>query len=200
MQTFVAFVLGVGNLGSHREPRKRMAIWIRDMNLSLANFSSTRVLDAYGHTGNFIVSARGEREFVAGELRKVLKTGCAVLTLSDLSSVLGALVDDCKPESDCYRRTPGAVLLVDGNPSERNLCDASIATYDRFDASVITVQKKDALTPKGTLDQARRGGGWGAIASDVGKQIGGKWTARSKRTLLGVLKLGQRYGRGEKAG
>ena len=90
------------------------------------------------------------------------------------------------------RWTPGAALRADGVPQASGLQDTSRAVYQRFSDSVVLVHKRDAVTPAAILDRERRMGGWGAVAAEVGRQLGGEWTARSVRTLAGTLRCGIR--------
>ena len=78
-------------------------------------------------------------------------------------------------------------------PQASGLQDTSRAVYQRFSDSVVLVHKRDTVTPAAILDRERRRmGGWGAVAAEVGRQLGGEWTARSVRTLAGTLRCGIR--------
>jgi hypothetical protein len=46
------------------------------------------------------------------------------------------------------------------------------------------VRKLD-LVVGGKLDRNRRGG-WGGVSHDIAQQLGGRWTARSRRTIDGL--------------
>jgi hypothetical protein len=188
METFVAVAVGVGNLGRQGRPRKPMVLWIAELNQLLSKLSRITILSSYGHTGNFIVRSAASKESISTELRIAMGVPSALLTLGELSSVMNLL--DAKNEADTteYRRTPGAAFLVSGTPTLQALSDTERAGYSRINGSVIAISKRDALTLGGILDRSRREGGWGAIAGDVGRQLGGKWTARSMRTLSGALK------------
>ena len=54
-------------------------------------------------------------------------------------------------------------------------------------SKAVLLFKHDNETPSGILDRNRRSGGWGAVAADLGRNLGGTWTARSIRTLAGTL-------------
>ena len=58
-------------------------------------------------------------------------------------------------------------------------------------ASVVLVHKRDTVTPAAILAE-NDGWGLGAVAAEVGRQLGGEWTARSVRTLAGTLRCGIR--------
>jgi hypothetical protein len=79
-------------------------------------------------------------------------------------------------------------MLVSGNASGRLPDFTRRAKYIAFSSTVVLVLKKDAVTDKGILDRSRRFGGWGAIAGEIAKFLGGQWTARSYRTLSGTLR------------
>lgn len=188
METFVALAVGVGNLGRQDKPRKRMIPWIEELNLLLSKSSQSTILSSYGHTGNFIIRSTATQESIAAELGISMGVPCAVLMLAELSNVVNLLGRTNSADSTQYRRTPGAAFLVSGTPTLQKLSDTERAGYSRINGSVIAISKRDALTLGGILDRSRREGGWGAIAGDVGWQLGGRWTARSMRTLSGALK------------
>ena len=188
METFVALAVGVGNLGRQDKPRKRMIPWIEELNQLLSKSSQSTILSSYGHTGNFIIRSTATQESVAAGLGISMGVPCAVLMLAELSSVVNLLGRTNDADSTQYRRTPGAAFLVSGSSTLQTLSDTERAGYSRINGSVIAISKRDALTLGGILDRSRREGGWGAIAGDVGRQLGGRWTARSIRTLSGVLK------------
>lgn len=113
---------------------------------------------------------------------------CAVLTIAELSNVVNQSGMQNEADSTRYRRTPGAAFLVSGTPTLQRVSDTKRASSFRVSGLVVAIRKRDALTLRGILDRNRRGGGWGAIAAEIGHQLGGKWTARSIRTLSGTLK------------
>jgi hypothetical protein len=87
------------------------------------------------------------------------------------------------------RYTRGAALFVSGKADD-GLPDATPqVTYLQRAPDWVLVFKHDVETTDGSLDRNRRGGGWGAVAGHVGRQLGGIWTARSKRTLAGTLRV-----------
>jgi hypothetical protein len=50
---------------------------------------------------------------------------------------------------------------------------------------VVAVRKLDVLKD-GKLDRQHRRGGWGGVSFDIALQVGGQWTARSRRTIDGL--------------
>ena len=87
------------------------------------------------------------------------------------------------------RLTPGAAFLTEGIVAPSPLVPTRRAAYRRLSDHVVLVWKRDVLTDGGVLDRDRRAGG--AIAGEVERQIGGRWTARSIRTLAGSLRVAQ---------
>ncbi|MBI3321642.1 MAG: hypothetical protein HYZ91_05185 [Candidatus Omnitrophica bacterium] len=85
------------------------------------------------------------------------------------------------------RWTPGVVFHVNGLASSGQPKDTHVARFQRFDDATILAWKRDVEDSRGRLDKKRRGGGWGAVSSAIGRQVGGVWTARSATTLDGVL-------------
>jgi hypothetical protein len=193
METFVVLAVGVGNLGRQGKPRKRMIAWIKEFNQLLSKSSRTTILSSYGHTGNFIVRSPERKEKVAAELTSSMNVPCAVLALAELLNVVNLAAEKNEADGATYRSTPGAAFLVSGRPTLQALPDTDRTSYARVNDSIVAVTKRDALTLRGTLDRNRREGGWGAIAANVGRQLGGKWTARSKRTLSGALREAQSF-------
>jgi hypothetical protein len=60
------------------------------------------------------------------------------------------------------------------------------------DGRSVIVFKRDDVDGRGRLDRARRRGGWGAISQELRALVEGAWTARSLRTVKGLLKAVER--------
>ena len=50
----------------------------------------------------------------------------------------------------------------------------------------VAAYKRDFLNGS-RLDRQRRQGEWGGISADVGRKLGGKWTAHSHRPIRGLI-------------
>ena len=189
MTTLLGFGVGLGNLGRSRLKRMPALAWIRRLNDALsAKASGAQIVRSYGHTGNFIVRATSDPEQVAAELSNALETPCAVLSVSDLQDVVQTLQDSPLPKTReaLSRFTGGAAFLIgtarDGLPTS-----TPHASYMLRHPKTVLLFKHDIETPSGVLDRNRRSGGWGAVAGDLNRTLGGTWTARSIRTLNGTL-------------
>jgi hypothetical protein len=138
----------------------------------------------YGSTGNFAL-ADGDPEAVQAVLQKVSGTTWAVIEFGELEAALAELANITKPPHSPYERpTPGLAFAVDG-PHLGTLVSTRRAVLERVSGRVVAVHKLDALK-NGKLDRDHRRGGWGAVSTDIARQVGGQWTARSRRTLYGL--------------
>jgi hypothetical protein len=190
METLVVFGVGLGNFGRFAPKRVKAAVWIRRLNTTLMNYSEPiKVLTTFGHTGNFVVRSAASREIVRHRLAKALKTPCAAIKVVELKKLNAAISNlPFIPLRQGFRYTRGAAILVSGNASGRLPDFTRRAKYITFSPTVVLVLKKDAVTDRGILDRSRRFGGWGAIGGEIASFLGGRWTARSYRTLLGTLR------------
>lgn len=190
MQTFAVFGVGLGNLGGSKRKRVKAARWVAQLNLLLKAASApTTVVASYAHTGNFIVQSMAKRKTVCQAMGQVLGTSCAVLTISELQTLAEKLEElEIPAPLPRLRYTPGAVIQVLGSPIQSAPGPTTRATYHKFTDSIVIALKHDPTTRRGILDSNRRGGGWGAIAVETGQTLGGRWTARSHRTITGSLR------------
>ena len=190
MATLLAFGVGLGNVGTSRRKRIPVNIWIDQLNKALSRQKrAARVIRAYGHTGNFVVSAAADPDLVATELSGALGTPCVVLKPNDLQHIIETL-RHCRLTSRIdpgVRFTAGAAFLVIGTASDGLPEPTPQATYVRRDQKCVLLFKHDIETATRILDRNRRSGGWGAIATQLARALGGVWTARSIRTLIGTL-------------
>lgn len=187
MATLVVFGLGLGNLGPQRRKRVPQSEWVSQLNDRLRT-SGVAVVNAYGHTGNFVLRANLDVRAAARSMVEALGTPCALLTQAELRDLVRGLNQATPQDPDQgFRCTPGATLLAEGSPTDGSPHETAAASYTRLARHIVGVTKRDVLTETGTLDRRRRSGGWGAIAGHVERELGGRWTARSIRTLEGVL-------------
>jgi hypothetical protein len=186
---YAAFGVGLGNLGRHARGRVEHSRWVPQVNRLLAGVAG--VVAAFGHTGNFVVASSAPPADIVNALKEAVQTPFALLTILELHGLVRA-VSQLSPvaPNKGVRLTPGAALLVEGSASDQALQNTSRAEYLRWSHQIVLVRKLDVETPRGVLDRGRRGGGWGAIAGELGRQVGGRWTARSIRTLSGTLRIG----------
>ena len=187
--TYIAFGVGLGNLGPRARTRVPKLDWLVQLNAGLRSIAPGMVVrSSFGHTGNFVVTAALEPSAAAIALARVLETPAAVMSIEQLQQVVGRLDGEFRHEAG-VRLTPGAAFLTEGIARPGSLTPTRRAEYRRLSDRVVLVWKRDALTDAGVLDRDRRAGGWGAIAGEVERQVGGRWTARSIRTLAGSLRV-----------
>ena len=114
---------------------------------------------------------------VAHALGRLLGTPCTIVPVVRIAESAAAAQALLPPAKEIGQRwTPGVVFHVNG------LYDSIASTTPRSSHG-----SEIGGIPAGRLDKRRRGGGWGAVSSAVGRQLGGVWTARSASTLEGVL-------------
>lgn len=191
MAIYVALGVGVGNLGRGRAPRRPMLKWVDMMNMDLSHgHPSVRIVGFFGHTANFLAdSASTDLEQVTARFRGLLATDWVVCPIADMVAALIALDHASKPQEEYgIRWTRG--LAIHGAVS---IAWGTVTTTPRavlwtISPGIIGVWKRDNIGPDATLDRIRRRGGWGAISDDIGSQIGGRWTARSYRTVNGLVR------------
>lgn len=191
MPIFLVFAVGVGNFSSRRT---RMEDYVRATNqkLSLLN-SRTRIIDWFHATGNFVVQAPDyNRMKIADELSLALGTPCSTLTVEDLAAYVAVAKKAIPPPTEPGSRwTRGTAFWVNGKPCTINLQPTIHAVFFPINKHTVGAFKKDNLAEdKETLDKENRGGGWGAVSSDITKAVGGTWTSRSLDRVEGVLAKG----------
>ena len=185
----VALAVNIGNLGPMSPARRPMADLVRTLDAAFhGRGGRIRVVDFFAHTGNFLVDAVDRPGHVAQTLGRLLGTPCALVPVARVARAIAAAQALPQPAKETgHRWTPGVVFHVTGSASAIPLKDTPVARLRRLDETTILALKRDVEDARGRLDKKRRGGGWGAVSSAVGGQVGGVWTARSASTLDGVL-------------
>jgi hypothetical protein len=173
-----------------------MRTWIVEINAKLTSLqSSTRIVDWYGHTGNFVVeSPRTNRLEIASELASAVRVSFAVLSYSEtLNFALAAEKAASPPAVEGKRWTSGIAFAVKAPPCQSTPKPTLHAVFFAVSDYAVGAWKEDQLVQNGILDKERRGGGWGAVSGDISKESGGIWTARSLRTIKGTLEKAKGY-------
>jgi hypothetical protein len=185
------FGVGIGNVGRGRAPRRPMPEWVVMLNRHLAGHTPpVHITDFFGHTGNFLADSPSTNlEEVARRLERVLEIDWAVRRIEDVQAALSDLADAPKPEAqDGIRWTLGVAFQGRAGIEGRNILTTPRAILWEISFDAIGIWKRDNLSEGGTLDRDRRGGGWGKISDDIETQCGGRWTARSRRTVDGLIR------------
>lgn len=189
MAIYAVFGIDVGNL--RRAPRRPMPEWVEMLNrYFLTGSPSLRILDFFGHTGNFLAdSPSTDLPEVAARFGHLFDTDWVVCPIDDARAALTALADGPQPQrEDGIRWTPGLVFHGGPDIGEGNIPTTSRAILWKISPRVIGALKRDNLVATGILDRERRGGGWGNISTDIRACFGGLWTARSQRTVTGLVR------------
>ena len=196
MEKVIAFAVNVGNLGRTGRPRFIMDEWVRGLNdTSRARDVRLRVLDFFGHTGNFVVASELDQGHAAEQLASLLHTPCAVMSLDTLKRCVETANALAPPEPQPrVRWTPGVIFSTSTFRISGALPTTSKAVFRPHEDDAILAWKRDQLDAQGCLDKARRAGGWGAISSAIARDLGGVWTARSMSTVGGVLSRAEEAG------
>jgi hypothetical protein len=143
------------------------------------------VIDWYGSTGN--IAVRSPRPSNVGALlERTTERPWVVLGRHRVEQALIRLREWPPPRTRTGNRwTPGLAFAVSGKNSGP-VAGTDRAMLLRVDHGVVAVYKNDALVGQ-RLDPKRRRGGWGAISTDLQRQVGGIWTARSRKPIEGLL-------------
>jgi hypothetical protein len=189
MEKLIAFAVNIGNLGRTGRPRFVMAEWVHGLNATLrAQSEGLRVLDFFGHTGNFAIASDLAPDSAGARLASLLHTACAIVGIETVKQCAEAARTIAPPPTEAGSRwTPGAVFAVAASSSFGELPTSPSAVFQSHSSGTILAGKRDQLDGRGRLDKTRRAGGWGAVSSKIARHLGGIWTARSISTLDGIV-------------
>ena len=198
MSLYLVFSLNVGNVGRANASRPSTKALVMDWNQRLSTSRETRLefSDAYGHTGNYVLRApRPEHlESIMVTLARYVPTHRFVVFdhtefLVVLDPIRRALTQ-MPPAIPGRRWTPG--IVMDMNPHGRippTPVSDEKARFGPFAVSRIrTAWKGDILDfQEDKLDNTQREGGWGNLSDRMKKLAGGIWTARSMKSIEGIV-------------
>ena len=189
MALYAVLGVGVGNVGRGQARRRPMDDWVSLLNASLAEGQPrVEILRYFRHTGNFLASSRCVLEEVSDRFDGLLETDWIVRPIADVASALTALSTAPRPEVEAgIRWTAGLVLHGRAGVPCGALASTERAVLWRISPAIVGALKRDRENENGRLNSSQRGGGWGALAKDVGRQLGGRWTARSQSTVQGLI-------------
>lgn len=191
MAIYAVFGVGVGNLGRGRAPRRRMPEWVEMLNRHLADGTpSVKIIGFFGHTGNFLAdSPTIDLKDATSRFDRLLETDWVVRPMDEVRAALIALADTPKPEAqDGIRWSLGLAFHGRAGIECGSILTTPRAILWKISPCTIGVWKRDNLGEGKTLDRDRREGGWGKISDDIESQLGGRWTARSRRTVDGLVR------------
>jgi hypothetical protein len=168
-----------------------MSEWVETLNRAFSEgHLSTRIIGVFGHSGNFVAdSPSTDLEEVTSQLGGLLDTEWVIRPIDDVRAALAVLVNAPEPEhEDGIRWTPGLAFHGRAGIQCGSVATTPRAVLWRISSFAIGVWKRDHLSTAGTLDSDKRAGGWGGVAYDIQAQLGGRWTARSRRTVDGLVR------------
>jgi hypothetical protein len=172
-----AFGVGLANFASGRDvPPQAVVSAIAD---------EIVVVASYGSTGNVAIED-GDIDEIRSRLAAITGTAWAGISSDELEDDLRTLgtMPSPQPSSQEERATPGLAFAVTPG-RDGPLVSNERAVLHRLAIDIVAVWKLDLLDDS-RLDRDRRRGGWGAVSADISRQVGGRWTARSRRTLDGL--------------
>lgn len=191
MALYAVFGIGIGNVGRNRVPRRPMSKWVELLNRHLTEASPcVRIIGSFGHTGNFIASSSSsDFEEVSARFHCLLDTDWVVRSVEDVQVALRALAGIDQPPNEIgIRWTPGVAFHGGAGVAFGGVAKTPRAVLWKISPFAVGAWKHDCLATNGGLDRDRRAGGWGAVSDDIERQIGGRWTARSRRTVDGLVR------------
>jgi hypothetical protein len=177
MVRWVCLGVGINNFASDRVPMRVVIDQLRDLGS----------VTSYGATGNLVVASRLSGKSLAELLRNRTDRRWAVVTLAQIAQIAEEIAKTTAPPEPNVRWTPGVALPV--TPPERTpLHDAHRARlWWASDGRSVGILKRDIIDDRGRLDPRQRLGGWGAVSSEIQRQVKGKWTSRSLRVVEGLV-------------
>jgi hypothetical protein len=190
MDTHLIFGVNIGNIGRARNSRPIVREQVAAVNRALYNAEiPAQLTSSFGHTGNFVLqmtncSLASTRLII----ETALLTKVVIVPLIELESYVAKLSAIRELlATPGTRPTPGLVLYVDGPAQSGSIESTARVKFQRLSQSVVAAWKLDILTDRNILDRSQRQGGWGALSYEVAHQVGGLWTARSLRTIMGLI-------------
>ena len=205
MSLYLTFGLDIGNVGRAKPPRPPTKVLLAHWNKALSSSRELRLafVDAYAHTGNYVLQApQTERlEHVVGVLaRYVPSHKFAVFGYTEFIALLEPMrraLKQAPPATPGRRWTPGIVMDMNPNGTIPPMpASDEKAWFGSFAVPRIrTAWKGDILdSQKGKLDNTQREGGWGSLSEHMRKVAGGLWTARSIKSVEGLIAVARSHG------
>jgi hypothetical protein len=161
------------------------------------------VIASFGSTGNLVIETRGRTGSAAIQQAVKVASGyrCAVVAWPAFESTLAALDQLPIPATEPGMRwTPGLAFAVvapkrnqSPSPEDRERSSSHRGRFQALGSTIVAIFKCDVLDDRGRLDSTRRKGGWGALSTELRRNVGGDWTARAISTLRGLQRKSLRH-------
>ncbi|MCA9470202.1 MAG: hypothetical protein KC643_32795 [Nitrospira sp.] len=200
MRLLLAFGINVGNVGRTKLPRLSTQFLLREWNQRLRDLKNMKLefVRSFGHTGNYLIQAPAGvhlEEILLLISRLQLSHNFVLFDYSDFFEILVPIrcaLKQLPSAVPCRRWSPGIVMDMDvkGRVPPFPFSDDKVR-FGAFAVSRIrTAWKGDILNIEGQkLDNRRREGGWGSLSYRMRNIAGGSWTARSMKSVEGIVKI-----------
>lgn len=189
MTLIITFGSGIGTIGGRT--RRPMASLVATANEVLARRpgGGVRIVSWFGHSGNFVVDATPSASgSLRADLRAALGTPCRTLSVEQLQEYVAWLDEIGTPlPVEGAQWVPGLAFLIEGHASTDRRATADDALFERYAHDVVGLWKRATI---GSRDSS----GWGMFSRCLSRQLGGTWTVRSARSVLGVLRRAALHG------
>ena len=205
MNLYLAFGLDIGNVGRAKATRPPTKALVADWNKRLSSSREVHLqfVNAYAHTGNYVLQASKSEQLenIMAVLDRFIPTyKFAVFGYMEFLAVLDPIrraLKQTPPAVSGRRWTPG--IVMDTNPNGRiPLIPASDAKawFGAFAVPRIrSAWNGDILdSQEDKLDNAQREGGWGSLSDRMRKVAGSTWTARSMKSVEGIVAVARSIG------
>jgi hypothetical protein len=147
-----------------------------------------RVITYYGHTGNLVLETATLQPVEAANALSDADGGVwMALSTEALRTAVVRVKNMPAPTSEHgVRWTRGLVFAV-AKSTAVNVASSAKVCLRGISASIVAAWKRNRMTARGILDRTKREGGWGAVSAVVANQTDTRWTARTLKTLEGIL-------------
>lgn len=203
MSLFLAFGVDIGNVGRLKNQRPPTDALIAEWNKKLSHAREFRLafIGSYAQTGNYVLQAsqaEGLERIVEILAQHIRSHNFAVFSCVEFVSAFD-------PVRYALQRTPSSIpgrrwtpgIVMDLNPTggipPRPRSDEKAAFGSFAVPRIRTAWKGDILSSQeDALDRKQREGGWGALSERMKAAAGGVWTARSMKSVEGIVAVAAR--------
>jgi hypothetical protein len=181
---WLCLMVGFNNFGTGRGA---IAALVAAVESDLQSAGGT-VIASFGSTGNTAVETMPtvEAKVIRETLERVSGSQWAVVEWWKFEEALTSLDQLALPAPlPGMRWTPGLSFALDPpNPPAPIVVPTPRGRFTAVEPGVVAIHKYDIEDERGRLDFNRRNGGWGALSTDIARQLGGRVTSRARSTLL----------------
>lgn len=203
LHLFLAFGVDIGNVGGLKGTRPSTDALIDEWNKKLSQAREFRLafVGSYAHTGNYVLQASRSEELkhiveILGQ--HVPSHKFAIFHHDEFVSALDPIRRALQQmPSPIAGRQWTSGIVMDLNPTggipPMPRSDDKAAFGSFAVPRIRTVWKGDILSSQeDTLDRTQREGGWGTLSGRMKAAAGGLWTARSMKSVEGIVGVAAR--------